>query len=79
MVRSFCVEPILAREISHIPQRLDEMLITLQSTGWNILSVTPISFRLWDYPDVYAATKFVILAEVKEETDDGRIIIIPNG
>lgn len=67
MIRSVNVRPILKGEIANISEYLDDVLIKLQNDGCNIISVTPLQYKLWSYPKYYDALQFIVIFDTMKK------------
>lgn len=63
MVRAFNVYAQSKSLITNLPRDLDRELVKLQTSGWRIISITPINTWEWDYPDHFDSVRFVIIAD----------------
>lgn len=65
MVRSFTIKPSRVSHFEYIGDWLDDWLVTLQNTGWKIISIKPSNISLYDYnqhKSVYGPM-YIIVAE----------------
>lgn len=64
MVRSFEVRAKKKSLVCNLSRDLDELLIDLQSKGWNIINVISTPCNEYDFKDGYFdSTLFTIIAE----------------
>lgn len=70
MIRSIGVRPIIKGEIDTISETLDNTLIRLQNNGYDIISITPLQYKLWCYPKYYDALQFIIIYDTMKKENN---------